>query len=146
MKLKYYLRGFGIGMIVATVILTVSYNIRSSEAGFEGNSQMQSQESTGSIIAYTTAADKTASSAPAKQEESDTVRQDGEKITVEITGAYYATTAAEILYEAGVIDDSGAFAQYMHDNGYSTLVNDGVYEFVKGDSYENIAKIITRMQ
>lgn len=56
MRIKYQLRGLGIGLIITTIILTISHNVREIEANSKSN--MQPTESTGSILAF----DKNASS------------------------------------------------------------------------------------
>lgn len=169
MKLKYYLRGLGIGLIITTMILTISNNVRFANAQFEG--QLAQNETTGSVIAFTTAAaqpesettqpDQTASSDGAEattvstvaatqaQTEKTTVSEpaaDGEKVTVTLKDIYYATQAADLLYEAGVITDRGEFIQYMQDSGYATRIKEGEYEIAVGARYEDIAKIITRTE
>lgn len=50
MRLKYQLRGLGIGLIITTIILTISHNVREIEANSKTN--IQPQESTGSILAF----------------------------------------------------------------------------------------------
>lgn len=164
MKLKYYLRGLGIGLIITTVMLTISNNVRTANAQFE--EKLAQNETTGSVIAFTTAAaqtepettssDQTASSdeveattvstVAATQEQTDaqTPPPAGEKVTITLKDIYYATQAADLLYEAGVITDRGEFIQYMQDSGYATRIKEGAYEIAVGESYENIAKMITR--
>lgn len=154
MKLKYYIRGLGVGIIATTIILTISNSVRLANLRFAYNNAQN--ETNGSVIAYTTAADQ--ATQPAGKEPETTapqpttaaptsaaepVQQD-ETVSVEIRNIYYASEAAELLYNAGVIDDQVAFAQYMEDNGYATQIREDVYEFTKGDTYENIAQIITK--
>lgn len=62
MRLKYQLRGLGIGLIITTIILTISHNVREIEANSKSN--IQPQESTGSILAF----DKDAESSKADHE------------------------------------------------------------------------------
>ena len=55
-----------------------------------------------------------------------------------------AADISKILKNKGVIEDADAFTQYMATYGYSRIVQQGNFELIKGDSYENIARIITR--
>ena len=62
MRIKYQLRGLGIGLIITTIILTISHSVREIEANSKSN--IQPTESTGSIIAF----DKDAQSSQADEE------------------------------------------------------------------------------
>ena len=37
-----------------------------------------------------------------------------------------------------------AFVEYLYSKDYSRVIQEGDFELIKGDTYENIAKIITR--
>ena len=183
MKLKYYLRGLGIGLIVTTLILTISNHQRNTTSANDHNQT----ETTGSVLAYTTQAatqensteqadnqnDKESADAQKDSTESGTKQadgsnkedassnttaekstesnkttdlsgQNGDSVTVTIKDAYYSAIAADILYKEGIIDDKTEFNSYLSTSGYATKIKDGEYTLKKGDSYENIAKIITR--
>lgn len=72
-----------------------------------------------------------------------TVNSNG-KVQVYIKDVYYAYQAGDILYNAGVISDKAAFNNYMNTSVYATKIKEGMYEITPGESYENIAKIITQ--
>ena len=166
MKLKYYLRGLGAGLIITTLILTISNVIRN--AGNNNSNPVQNErETVGSVIAYTTAADENntdsdnggtknseesasgsqnqTSEASSESQKNSTVsvRDDGVVVVV-FRDVYYGTQAADILYEAGVISNRDAFVSYLSDSGYALRIRDGEYELTVGDSFENIARIITK--
>lgn len=175
MRIKYQLRGLGIGLIITTIILTISHSVREIEANSKSN--IQPTESTGSIIAF----DKDAQSSqadeetqketeikPAEQEsitEAETKptepetkpaqpetqptqpeTQTGNVVTVRIKDVYYARQAADILYNAGVITDKAGFVNYLDKAGYAERISEGTYQIRQGDSYETIAKIICRVK
>lgn len=54
MKLKYYLRGVGVGVVITTLILTIAFNIRQQDT--PNNNQSQSQTSNLDNILNSTAA------------------------------------------------------------------------------------------
>ena len=56
----------------------------------------------------------------------------------------YMVQQQRLLYKAGVIDDENSFAFYLQNSGYDAIIRDGLYQINIGDSYENIAKIITK--
>lgn len=141
MRLKYYLRGLGIGLVTTTIILTVSNKIRFANAQLKQNTEQN--ETTGSVIAFTTAAQtqaetETAETTAAPVTESTTIQTPATepvtektaaagteaaetgKATVTIKDVYYASQAADLLVEAGVIKDRGEFIQYMQNSGYAT--------------------------
>lgn len=169
MKLKYYLKGLGVGLIVATVILTIAYNVGTLSA--ESKIHETDKETEGSVIAYTKETESgteqtTEQNVEPTSSEEETTKQEtesqtaedvtqtqtnapetptkGEKVSITIKNVYYATQASDILYRAGVIDNKTEFTNYMMNSGYATKIKEGVYEITKGDTYENIAKIITR--
>lgn len=168
MNMKYYLRGLGIGLIVTTLILTISHHVSTPQAG---EKETQAQPTTGSVIAYTKE-DKTNEESITKQdtepanqdteptnqqteptssipEEEPTQQNEDEDentiITINIQGVYYGSDVADLLYDADVITDKQEFSDYLKDNGYDTIIREGSYTFHKGDTYENLAKIITRL-
>ena len=116
MKLRYYLSGLGSGIIIAVLIMLIADKVTAVNNNVNGSNVPQ--ETTGSVIAYTTQSDK-----------------DNETIQAEST---------EHSENKGVIEDADAFTQYMATYGYSRIVQQGNFELIKGDSYENIARIITR--
>lgn len=169
MRLKYQLRGLGIGLIITTIILTISHNVREIEANSKSN--IQPTESTGSILAF----DKDASSKAdnensteagsqsenesqteqqesqteqqtEKQTEQQTEKQTGNVVTVNIKNVYYARQAADILYDKGIITDKQDFVNYLDKEGYAERICEGTYQIKQGDSYETIAKTICRIK
>ena len=70
--------------------------------------------------------------------------KEGNTVTIKFENVIYGTAAAELLYKAGVIDDENSFAFYLQNSGYDAIIRDGLYQINIGDSYENIAKIITK--
>lgn len=170
MNLKYYLRGLGIGLIVTTIILTISNNVGSASNKNSGVGSQVPQESTsGSVIAFDRQTTTESTTEAPKEEESTTepsteaVTQqttqevtrattqavatsasDGNEVRVVIKDVYYGTQAADILYDAGLITDKNEFIQYLISTGYGTKIQEGVYSIPKGSSYEAICQAISR--
>ena len=165
MKLKYHLRGLGIGFILTTIILMISNLFVNNNNG--NNHVSDNKETSGSVIAYTTQADENnsdkkdekktehAKTESAKDSTKESASQgttqtetlyskEGNTVTVKFENVIYGTAAAELLYKAGVIDDENSFAFYLQNSGYDAIIRDGLYQINIGDSYENIAKIITK--
>lgn len=152
MKLKYYMCGLGSGIILAVLVLMIANKITSEASG----NNKDIHETTGSVIAYTTQADVkgTASdnavttaagtiAATQKTTEGQTTAPK-EKVTVHISSVTVASDIARMLAENGIIDNADAFVEYLYSKDYSRVIQEGDFELIKGDTYENIAKIITR--
>jgi cytoskeletal protein RodZ len=180
MKIKYYLRGLGFGLLGAALILIAVQAISGKSA--TANQSITQQETTGSVLAYTktdAAAQTTAAKTEGATEQTDTQKatqseQTTEAVTgtentnaVESTSATQpqsdapvsagenvmqihiiegctATQLADMLSTAGVIEDREGFIQYLSASGNSTKLRTGYFDLTKGDSFENIAAVVTR--
>ena len=74
MNLKYYLRGLGLGLIVTTIILSVSRNFGSGQDD-KNNDVSQVQNSTGSVIAFTRGQEETTASMENEIRQEETMNQ-----------------------------------------------------------------------
>lgn len=174
MKLRYYLSGLGSGIIIAVLIMLIADKVTAVNNNVNGSNVPQ--ETTGSVIAYTTQLDKdnetiqaestehsenkgnedttsadTAKNSVVKATDSSTTAttryvSEEDKVIVNINpkNIKVAADISKMLKNKGVIEDADAFTQYMATYGYSRIVQQGNFELIKGDSYENIARIITR--
>lgn len=118
MKFKYYLRGLGVGLIITTLILTVSNAIR----GADGNTETQTEEqrqTVGSVIAYTTAADK-------NNTESSSADENG---TQNITGESRSESSSEAQSREQTTQAQGE----TQEGATVTVRNDGVVVVVFKD-------------
>ena len=150
---EYCLCGLGSGIILAVLVLMIANKITPEASG----NNKDIHETTGSVIAYTTQADVkgTAASdnavttaagtiaATQKTTEGQTTAPK-EKVTVHISSVTVASDIARMLAENGIIDNADAFVEYLYSKDYSRVIQEGDFELIKGDTYENIAKIITR--
>ena len=64
--------------------------------------------------------------------------------TVTIPGGNSSDSVAQILYNAGVIDDPYSFNRYLIDRGLDRVIRSGTKTFPAGATYEDVAGIITR--
>ena len=176
MKLKYYMCGFGSGIILAVLVLVIANKITAGSGAASNVNQQGTTEAAGSVIAYTTqaasannhtdkadvqsdAATDTATDAATDKTtvtdnnnqtdmstDSTTVNNNEQKeqVTVHINAVTVASDIADMLEENGIIDSAQGFIQYMYNHGYSRVIQEGDFTLSKGDSYENVARIITR--
>lgn len=152
MNVKYYIRGLGVGLIIAASTLMITGAVTGDT---DSNIMQQQTTEADSIIAYTTesptktqkttAAKETANEIQTETTTAQNVNEDG-TVQVIIHDVYAATTASDILFDAGVIKDKQEFTDYMTNNGYATKIREGIYSIVPGESYENIARTITGLK
>lgn len=168
MKLKYYLRGMGIGMILTTLILTFSFSqnkmsdeeiIRRAEVlgmvmkeeplfskeSEKGETETQVTETQETEI-QTTETTKNSEqpqeteSLPNSQEEPDTPSVPESYHLVIQEGAVPKTICKE-LEEKGVIASASEMIQCLVDMSYETFIIVGEYEIPYGASYQEIYEI-----
>ena len=162
MKFRYYIRGFGAGLIVAAAVLLIAGMIEKNNNYIVSDNK--ETQSSGSVIAFTTEStdnkEKETQKATGKSDEEttqvnkettttvvarETVIGDGSGLVqIEFKGVGTASEAADILYSAGIIEDKLAFYTYMDISGYAVRIRDGEYSLKPGDSYETIARTITQ--
>ena len=169
MKLKFYLRGLGVGILVTTFILTVANIFSDAPAtAFENTStvavtkaekktEAAAQKTTAAETMAQTQAQRTATQATtaATQAETqaptvaDTVAEtqaqnkNGAPITVVMDNISYSEQAAQLIQQAGIITDWKDFNSYLISSGYAVKIHNGTYTLYAGQDYETIAKIIT---
>lgn len=172
MKLKYYLRGLGIGMIVTALILGISFSNRQDQTSqIMTDDQIRERAAELGMVdssELTLAALQNSAKQPTEgTAEENTQTQEQNNIEAEpettvpaepeVTEAPQRTQTASItiqrgddsgsasrrLYEAGLVENAKAFDNYLCNNGYSRSINPGTYEIAPGTSEEEIAKIIT---
>ena len=171
MKFRYYIRGFGAGLIVAAAVLLIAGMIEKNNNYIVSDNK--ETQSSGSVIAFTTEStdnkEKETQKATGKSDEETTqvnkettttvVARETESqrptasidigdgsglVQIEFKGVGTASEAADILYSAGIIEDKLAFYTYMDISGYAVRIRDGEYSLKPGDSYETIARTITQ--
>ena len=171
MKLKFYLRGLGVGVLVTTLILTVSNNIRNGQAALKENPSTvasvlsssraetkasnaeQTTEQKKETVAVTKA--EVVTQAPTQAEtqaatekatEATTAQKaevTNQPITVVLSDISNSEGAAQAIAKAGVLDSWTDFNKYLESSGYAVKIHNGTYTLYKGQDYESIAKIIT---
>ena len=168
MKLKYYLRGLGIGILVTALIMgfttkegrpltDAEIKAAAAELGMvESDSlrladlpQNQTPQPEPTDQPETTP-EPDATPEPAKEPEAasesaaETSQESGADISITVSAGSGSRTVCNGLEEAGVIADAAEFDKYLCDQGYSKRICVGTFEIPADASWEEIAKIITR--
>lgn len=173
MKLKYFLRGLGTGIILTALILCISY--RSGKSGEKSVVEQAKElgmvfpegtQSPDELPEETWTPEETESPlATQKGTQPPATRKPGDKDKVSSSGAgvtgtekstpvpdtikfkvrsgLLSSTVAREMKEAGIIEDDEKFDEYLEKNGYSLKIKEGTYRIPKEASYRDIAKIIT---
>lgn len=169
MKLKFYLRGLGIGVLVTTLILTVANTVKDSQTTLDHNSstvssalnlnktetkavstEQSTEQNTVQSTTVTEPATEMATEAATEIATESTIIQQNETvvdtsntITVVLSNISNSERAAQAIQSAGIIDDWTDFNNYLTKSGYAVKIHNGTYNLFKGQDYESIAKIIT---
>ena len=174
MKLKYYLRGLGMGILVTAIILIISHHTRNHMTDAD---IIKRAEELGMVMEKDTLFDEENTSdkeeittKPSQSEESTTKEPATEEPTTEepttkeptteaptkdnqgsiktvsftVTDGMYSEAVTDILYKNGIISNKAEFNSFLEKNGYSRIIQNGKHTVNSSMTYEEIAKIITK--
>lgn len=167
MRFKYYLKGLGMGIIVTTLIMTISCVLHDSKLSDEeimekaaalGMILPESEEDSAESKPKETQTQDTKPEEPKETESEEPKETESEEPSTEVPPQHTETIQyvlhikngdtprkiANELYENGMVDSATKFRSYIADHGYAGKIRIGTYTITKGMSYEEIAKIITR--
>lgn len=123
MNLKYYLRGLGIGLIVTTIILTISNNVGSASNKNSGvGSQVPQEPTSGSVIAFDRQT-TTESTTEAPKEEESTTEPSTEAVTQ--PAEQETTTAAQQVTSEAATQQTTQEVTRATTQAAATSVSDG---------------------
>lgn len=163
MKLKYYLRGLGIGILVTAAILTIVYHTKGSMSDSQimkraaqlGMVMASTEDDT--LFAQTTQVDTTIEeTGTISVEETTTVVETTEAVTeaptepaaaeavLTISPGMYSESVSAELVRLGIITNQKEFNSYLVNNGYAECIQTGDFKIKADMSYDEIARIITK--
>ena len=159
MKLKYYLRGLGIGIIVTTIILVSCFSMQKPKMTdaqiIEKASQlgmiMPEQDSAVAAETETTEPEETqqkneqqvaTEEIQQETEQQTEVPKEQEPFTLVVNRGDVCRTMCENLAANGVIDDSEGLRKYLSEVGYASFISAGTYQIPYHASYEEITNIL----
>lgn len=170
MKLKYYLNGFGIGVLFATIILSIAFLIRSSNTvmsdeeiiararvlgmemvNAETTTTMKMETEPETTVEAETEIEtetepETTMISEAATEQTTAAQQPGEpeKIAFEIASGMSSESVARLLEKKGVISDAEEFDTYLVSRGYAEKIRAGKYQILSSATYDDIIAFICR--
>lgn len=166
MKLKYYLRGLGVGIVVTAVILTIANHLgnkmsdediikRAAKLGMvmkEGESLFPPTEpetTTPEPTSPSPAEQETTAVKPAEPETTTPVPVEPQTsgivihtATITVTSGMYSEAVSQKLEEAGIVKNWREFNEYLTSNGYSERLQTGTHSFNSEMGYNEIAEIL----
>lgn len=156
MKLKYYLRGLGVGIVVTAVILTIANHLgnkmsdediikRAAKLGMvmkEDESLFPPTEPETTTPEPTTPVPtepETTTPVPAEPQTSGVVIHTA---TITVTSGMYSEAVSQRLEEAGIVKNWREFNEYLTSNGYAERLQTGTHSFNSEMNFNEIAEIL----
>lgn len=159
MKLKYYLRGLGIGIIVTTILLMIAFALhkptmsdadiiaRAKQLGMvmpEDEEPLQDTETTEST--EVTAVPET-EAAQIEEQTTEAAANTEEPVaaapyTLVVNRGDVCRIVCENLQANGVVDDAEAFRKFLGQKGFASSISVGSYSIPYGLDYEEIYQIL----
>ena len=168
MKLKYYLRGLGIGIVVTVLVMMAvlgnkqpmtdaEVKARAKELGMIENTIIKDVANKNEDVVSDEKVDEETPDVETEIEEetieepieepidepADENTDESEAVTITVVGGDSSWSVSERMEEAGLIESASDFDKYLCQNGYDKRIRLGNYEITKEMSYEQMAKIIT---
>ena len=156
MKLKYYLRGLGVGIVVTAVILTIANHLgnkmsdediikRAAKLGMV----MKEDESLFPPTEPETTTPEPTSPSPTEQDttavkpaEPQTSGVVIHTATITVTSGMYSEAVSQKLEEAGIVKNWREFNEYLTSNGYAERLQTGTHSFNSEMDFNEIAEIL----
>ncbi|WP_079530280.1 endolytic transglycosylase MltG [Halobacillus hunanensis] len=149
--MKQSVRSFSIGLMAATLILSIFYWMEPKE--MTGKAQQLSEddmitelESDGYHILTDSQLEdekKQPGAVPKTTVETETSEEPPAKVTFAIESGMSSTEISHMLADAELIDDVEGFDEYMRQQELSRYIQIGEYEVPRGMTIEQTADIIT---
>lgn len=161
MKLKYYLRGLGIGIVVTVFIMMAALGnkqpmtdeevmARAKQLGMIENSVLKDiagKDDESSNVNEQDAvepgnADTEETVEPEKTEDTTEIKKD--VISITVVGGDSSWTVSKRMEEAGLIESAKDFDTHLCRYGYDKRISVGTYEIPTDATHEEMAKILTK--
>ena len=171
MRLKYYLRGMGIGITFATLLLTISFYFgrdaltkeRLTDAEIIERATalgMTMPEDEIKVESEVSDEDKDSEEKAKTDEKTDSIEEDSNETIEEeivptaavdetktyvpfsIKGGQSSEIVCSNLEKAGLIDDADKFNKYLNELDVDNLVKSGTFYIQQGSSYDDIVALL----
>lgn len=166
MKLKYYMRGIGIGVLVTTIILVIAFaftgNNMSDEEIIDRAKKLGMVESSKTMTSNSTNATNSTNNATVGNQTipgatnpmpdnnstntSNTANANNDSVEFTISENDVSRTVIERLAQQGLISDAAAFNKYLNDKGLDNNLQNGTFKIRRGMSEEELANLLVTKQ
>lgn len=148
MKLKYYLRGFGLGIILTMVIMMIITH--SSRQELSNAEIIEKAEKLGMQMAeQNSESEKVPEKELEKETETETETDSVpapvvENISIVVNQGDSSDAVAGKLQSAGLVENAKAFNQFLIERKYDGILLTGTFVIPKGSTTEEIAAILIK--
>ncbi len=108
-----------------------------------GEDSAEDSESSGEAESRTDSQEETGSREDAPDNGAGVI--DSGSVTIEILSGEGSFIVCQKLEDAGAVPLASEFDRYLYENGYDKRINTGTYEIPAGAGFEEIARIIAKM-
>lgn len=143
MRLKYYLRGAGIGVFVSTLILMIAFAVQKPTMSDEDI--IKEATKLGMVFEEDKTADKAAKNTDKKNTTTDAKKEDTpvETVSFQIARGDTSAIVSAHLQEMGLVDDGEAFDKFLSEQDFDNMLQPGEFSIPKNSSFLDIAQILT---
>lgn len=173
MKNKMFMRGLGVGIILTSLVLCVSYRSQNkdnnvirqakelgmvfpeTETSVVEEKKEPQKEIMPKVITEEAVSASAVKAKSKKEKEAEKKVLDSKKDITSasiykngkadfvVRGGLLSSSVAREMEEAGIIDSADEFDDFIEKNGYGKKIRAGKYSIPKGANFETIAKIIS---
>jgi hypothetical protein len=164
-KLKYYLRGLGIGIFLTSIIFMIGMYVnrkdlfsdeeimvRARELGMvmedaepKTLDELEKEQKENQEKKKAQDSSKSQETKKAKENNSESP-QTVKQVEFDVLPGEYSDTISKKLFDAGLITNESEFNQFITDSDYDNFIQPGTFTIPEGSTYEDIAKILTTKQ
>ncbi|MCR4610868.1 MAG: endolytic transglycosylase MltG [Lachnospiraceae bacterium] len=171
MKLKYYMRGIGIGVLVTTIILVVAFAF--SDKNITDQEVIARAKKLGMVETNTTANNSTNTTADSSNNDTEATgnqtipgatnpmpdstantlknstsaaQTSGDTVEFTINTGESSRLVVERLAEMGIISDAYTFNKYVNEKGIDGSLQPGTFKIKKGISEEELSNLLITKQ
>ena len=148
MKLKYYLRGFGLGIILTMVIMMIITH--SSRQELSNAEIIEKAEKLGMQMAEQNSESEKVPEKELEKETETKTETDSvpapvvENISIVVNQGDSSDAVAGKLQSAGLVENAKAFNQFLIERKYDRILLTGTFVIPKGSTTEEIAAILIK--
>lgn len=158
MKLKYYLRGAGVGILITTLIFTIASALISSKPSRE--EIIAEAQKLGMVMPEDQKKDQQTEDQKKDDQPKDDQQTDDRQsdvqdpqtpsepsfVTFSIAVGEHSATVIQRLYDMGLIDNMETYNDYLEANNYDSFLQPGEFSVPEGCSYEELTRILMTKQ